>query len=189
VIGSFLIITATCAWLLVPERSFVDLKIPALVKNPVEINTGNYLLSVSKNIMSINAVDSVIAKKARPGLYLDADKTLAVNKTQENCHLARGVTVCHLDIPASINLVELPVLYYPNMLSINVNGKPASYSNVLYQKYIIAAITPKVGMNDITIEFRGLPWANSLSNAAWGLWLLFLGFIFLKGLGKKQIQI
>jgi hypothetical protein len=191
VIGSFLIIAATSTWLLVPEHSLVDLKIPQLVKNPLEYSSENYLLSIPKNILSINAVDSVNQKyskvKSRASLYLNPDKTFAVKKTQQECHLAHVATICHLYVPANINLVELPVLYYPNMLSIEVNGKPAQYSNVLYQKYIIAALVPKPGLNDITIKFTGLSWANSFSNMAWYLWLLFLGFICLKGLSKKSI--
>jgi hypothetical protein len=189
VIGAFLIIAATSVWLIVPERSLVDLKISKLVKDPHEVSGENYLLNVQKNIMSINAIDSVSAKGSRgSSLYLNAEKTLAVDKTQPDCHLEQSTTVCHLKVPASINLIELPVLYYPDMLSIDVNGKSVSYSSVLYKNYIIAAITPQPGLNDITIDFRGLPWANSLSNMAWWLWLLFFAFVFLIYLSQKEMR-
>lgn len=84
------------------------------------------------------------------------------------------ITTCQIQVPANTRLLELPVLYYPEMLSIELNGKKVPYFAVLYQKYYLAGIIPLANqINEVKIKFTGLIWANNFSIGGWLLWCLF----------------
>ena len=72
-----------------------------------------------------------------------------------------------------MRLLELPILYYPKLLHITLNGHSVLYQSVLYQNNLIAAVTPQRGqINTIDIQFCGLVWANHISLCAWGLFVV-----------------
>ncbi len=72
-------------------------------------------------------------------------------------------------------LLELPILYYPKLLNIVLNGKTVPYQSVLYLDHLITSVAPVSGeMNTITIQFRGLVWANRISLFSWCLWGILL---------------
>jgi hypothetical protein len=119
--------------------------------------------------------------------FFAANEILNVKQTQPDCHQEKNITVCHILAPKNIKLIELPVIFYPDMLRVTLNKNLVPISNVLYENTLLAAITPEAGENNITIEFTGLMWANTLSYAAWGLWLVFLIYIMLNvGLYKNR---
>lgn len=61
------------------------------------------------------------------------------------------------------SMVELPILYYPEMIDVKVNGQSVQYYNLGAN----VGITLPPGKNNITYQFVGLPWANYLSLMSW----------------------
>ncbi|WFN36783.1 hypothetical protein L1994_11705 [Methanomicrobium antiquum] len=56
-------------------------------------------------------------------------------------------------------IVQLPVLYYPDMIEIKINGKSVTCMNIGNK---VGVMVPP-GKNEITYEFTGLKWTNYLS--------------------------
>lgn len=112
---------------------------------------------------------------------LKSSEVYDVAKTFPVCHNNKGKIACKIYVPKGVHLLELPVLYFPGLLNITLNGQAVSYDNVLYKKQLLATIIPQAGkVNDIVIEFRGLPWANYVSLTTWYLWFLFFVYIILR---------
>jgi hypothetical protein len=70
-------------------------------------------------------------------------------------------------------LVQLPVLFYPDMLEIRDNGNLIAYDNIGRS----TAIHLPPGDHTITADFVGVQWANILSSLTWIC--VFLAFIFI----------
>ncbi len=79
------------------------------------------------------------------------------------------ITMTRLALDESA-LVQLPVLYYPRLLEVRVDGKVAAYGNI--DKYL--ALSVPAGEHAVTVGFVGLRWANRLSRTAWLVLLLGL---------------
>ena len=110
--------------------------------------------------------------------FLDPETTLGLDQTQRLCRQDKAMKLCHVQVGEHIKLVELPVLYYPKLLRITINGIETPYHSVLYGNKLIVGITPHPGqINDIHITFQGLSWANKISWAAFGVafYLLVIG--------------
>ncbi len=113
--------------------------------------------------------------------YLQASTYMDVHNTQSHCTQLNTDTVCSLYVPKGIELLELPIYYYPGMLDVTLNGKPVDYSNVMYKSYLLVGIKPLAGeINHIQFKFRGLLWANYLSATAFQLWLILFVYVLLK---------
>jgi hypothetical protein len=67
--------------------------------------------------------------------------------------------------------IQLPVLYYPRLLDVRVDGRPAPYYAMGHQ--IALPLGP--GPHEVHVRFVGLRWANRLSQALWVGVLLGLG--------------
>jgi hypothetical protein len=121
--------------------------------------------------------------------FIKADTVIDVNSMMPYCHQQKATTLCELFVPASVHLLELPIFFYPELLSITLNGKRVAYDSVFYENHLIAGITPQTNMlNSIRIQFKGLDWANTVSGLSWQLWVLFLIFITLRSYtNRKQI--
>jgi hypothetical protein len=76
-------------------------------------------------------------------------------------------------------LVQLPVLYYPQMLEVRVDGQKVNYvpTGNWYETLVGLKLSP--GQHKITAKFVGLEWANWISLISW-LGLL-LGLLILTG--------
>lgn len=104
--------------------------------------------------------------------FLQPKTTLNVKATQSFCAQEKSTTVCKIKVPEQINLIELPILYYPKLLTLTLNGKVVPYQGVVYQNNLIVGIEPIAGtMNIITAQFNGLKWANIISLLSWIAWL------------------
>jgi hypothetical protein len=68
--------------------------------------------------------------------------------------------MAHADRPA---LVRAPVLYYPGLLRVKIDGRPVMYRNL--GRFVAVAVGP--GDHAISARFVGLPWANALSLLGW----------------------
>ncbi|MDR3490581.1 MAG: 6-pyruvoyl-tetrahydropterin synthase-related protein [Gammaproteobacteria bacterium] len=108
--------------------------------------------------------------------FLNDSEVMNLQQVEKQCVHKNSKTICTLDVPSTIRTVELPVLYYPEMLGITVNGKAVDYKSVFYNGSLITAVTSEAGkQNIIEFQFRGLLWANYLSLTAWGI----VGLLFL----------
>jgi hypothetical protein len=161
---------------------------PGNVAWTIPINNLNFLNNdfVFFRFTSENKVlDSVIKVNA---LYLSGflnpKTTLSLKQlASSDCIQKEGETICHIDVPLGVKLLELPAFYYPNMLNIMVNGKAVPYKSVLVGGYLLVGIQPAEGVtNNIQISFQGLLWANFISYGAWFLLLIFSVFLLLRKL-------
>jgi len=118
----------------------------------------------------------IAIRKIELGGFLKPSKVMNVQQVQPYCQRKEAKTVCTINVPKTMRWIELPLLYYPEMLDIRINGKSATYQGVFYKGSLLAAVAPEPGqMNIIEFQFRGLVWANLLSQTAWGI----AGLIFL----------
>ncbi|HSW70087.1 MAG TPA: hypothetical protein VLI69_08075 [Gammaproteobacteria bacterium] len=122
--------------------------------------------------------------------FFDPKKIVNISETRHSCHYINDETLCHINVPASSNFIELPIFYYPNMLNILVNGKPVSYISVLYHDALITGITPEAGKeNVIQVKFVGFLWANFVSSLAWGVFLLLSLYLILNLIFYKKYKL
>ena len=86
------------------------------------------------------------------------------------------------------------MIYYPQLLSIKVNGKAVSYqptdykdSTELYKdRLILAGVRLSSGSYTIESYFKGLWWANWISSSAWLMVILAAIFSQAAVLVKKR---
>ncbi len=93
---------------------------------------------------------------------------IPVTETEENCQQQGVSTVCDITVTEDAKIVQLPVLYYPDMLKVSVNGKPSKRPfAVHYRDYNLTGLDLKPGTYNIRATFHGLAWANWISGLAW----------------------
>lgn len=106
--------------------------------------------------------------------------SLPVEKTSHLCHQESMMTRCQFTINQKQKL-QLPVLFYPDMLEIKVNGRSVSYeptalqalvSSVYFINPMLATIKLSPGNYTVTAQYIGVRWANYLSISAWIIFLL-----------------
>ncbi|QOV88805.1 6-pyruvoyl-tetrahydropterin synthase-related protein [Humisphaera borealis] len=68
--------------------------------------------------------------------------------------------------------IVLPVLWYPNMLRVTVNGRPSPYG--ASGTHVTVDLPP--GRHRVAVRFDGLDWANNASTAGAALTLAILGW-------------
>jgi hypothetical protein len=167
--GIFIILLAGGSWFATPERNYLHVKIPVVASHPQLLwNANAYGMNEDK-----------IKYLARDTSFAYSDK-LDPKQTDMYCSHEGSSVVCQVEAQPTLLLIELPQLYYPDLLSITDNGQPVFYTSVLYRDRVVAAIAPKPGGNTIRMRFRGVVWANQLSQLAWGFWLLLFLFGVIK---------
>lgn len=93
---------------------------------------------------------------------------LPVSETANYCHQLQAETLCTLSITAKNSFVQLPVIYYPGLLNIEVNGKVSDYFPLAHQSMVLTGLKLQPGNYKISVRFSGLSWANWISRIAWG---------------------
>ncbi|CCQ50470.1 6-pyruvoyl-tetrahydropterin synthase-related protein [Crocosphaera watsonii] len=121
-------------------------------------------------------------------LYLDgmlAKNTLMpVSETEPNCEQKGVSTVCEITVTEEANIVQLPVLYYPDMLKVRVNGQPSQRPFAVHHyDYNLTSLDLKPGTYTIKTTFHGLAWANWISGLAW---LGLIGLIISPKIGRSK---
>lgn len=118
--------------------------------------------------------------------FIPSSSLLTLRQVEPHCKLHKVSMRCKIYVPETTLFLELPALYYPEMLEVFLNGQQVPYMSMLYQKFLLTAIEPKPGsLNEIKIRFRGLLWANYFSELAWGLWGLFFIYLVLRSIRDK----
>ncbi|MDR3492006.1 MAG: hypothetical protein P4M12_08205 [Gammaproteobacteria bacterium] len=123
---------------------------------------------MEKPRMTMNANTYLIKPSLLNSIKAENQKTFSLEKSIQHCKFTSGKTSCNLFIPNNISLLELPVHYYPKLLEISLNGKSVQYDNATHNGYLIVTVAPDAGKNNtITVQFRGLTWANNTSKLVW----------------------
>lgn len=99
-----------------------------------------------------------------------------IEKATQNCLNKNNKTFCNITNSTDKSMiVQLPMFYYPNMLSVSLNGNQISYFPIehLIEHYLgnfpaaLTAVIIPPGQYQIEAEFRGIVWANYVSMTAW----------------------
>lgn len=102
-------------------------------------------------------------------LTLDSVTTYMPEKMEEgelgkNCTLKQGVIQCMVTVKPGVDALRLPILYYPNLLKITLDGKPTEYYatfGVEGNKVALLAVTE--GTHFVSASFVGYQDANIIS--------------------------
>jgi len=98
---------------------------------------------------------------------------------------------CYLKNLLANTFVQLPIIYYPGLLSITVNGNPVNYlpSPSYNDNYVFAGVNLSPGINEINIQFVGIRWANWISLIAFFILIFGLSYYFInKNLLRTKIE-
>ena len=87
---------------------------------------------------------------------------------------------CQLRIRAAQESVQLPLLYYPHLLKITVNGQEWPYAPIQYGSYVLTRIVLPVGPQEVKAQFVGLSVANWISRISFILFIFVVLFYFLR---------
>ncbi|GBF82283.1 hypothetical protein [Aphanothece sacrum] len=108
--------------------------------------------------------------------------------TKDKCDLYGMETLCKISVNETAQVVQLPVLYYPNMQRVEVNGKKVPYFATNYHDYNVVGIRLKPDTYEIKVIFIGLAWANWISFVAWITLITISAFrLYQSKLKLKQI--
>jgi len=124
-------------------------------------------ISVSDAYLSDGKVSSNIIKKA--------------SEIQPLCekNKLRDAMECHIDTTSEVNYLQLPLLYYPNMLDIRIDGRENNnYYPYPCDSFYCATLKINPGQHDVSFKFRGINWANYMSLLSWLIYFVLVFFIF-----------
>jgi hypothetical protein len=134
----------------------------SVIPSKISNSTDNRSLAIKIN--SLNLVN-----------LSNEQSTLPVQVTQKTCSRSKTYLTCHLLVTAENNYVQLPLLYYPKLLRIKVDGNTVSYIPLGYRNNMaLTGIKLTPGLHEIKAKFIGIVWANWLSSIAWILLLITL---------------
>jgi hypothetical protein len=158
-------------------------KIPFNKSNQNKANQSASIQFVGADAQSAKA-NIPIYKMLLGGFYQPIE-LVTLNSVVPYCHKLKARSVCDVPVGSSARLLELPLLYYPDMLDISVNHKKVNYKGILFQGDVITVIAPIPGkVNHIEFTFRGLLWANFVSYVCWMMLLLCGVFLVLNRKAK-----
>lgn len=112
-----------------------------------------------------------------------------VTKTSQILHQKGVETTGEVIISNEAHLVQLPVLYYPDLLEVYVDGKKNPYFTLPTNEYTLpesdygfalTSLKIMTGSHKISILFKGLSWANWISAIAWLVLIVLTAFVLLK---------
>jgi hypothetical protein len=104
-------------------------------------------------------------------LYFDdfsvENTLLPVDATKEMCSQKGIVTNCEIEMPTEARLVQLPILYYPDMQQVMVDNQRTEGFFTNYRDFNLVSLNLSPGKHQIQVKFTGLIWANLISLFAW----------------------
>jgi hypothetical protein len=93
--------------------------------------------------------------------------TVPVHDLLPHCGQSAGTVSCQVAITGRATNVQLPILFYPDLLDIRADGQPAPYFSLPDHGYVLASVRLEPGVHELTARFVGLRWANLVSSLAW----------------------
>ncbi len=119
--------------------------------------------------------------------------TISAGEAKHFCHQTHTVMRCNFNF-LHPQTVQLPLLFYPKMLAVTINGQAVSYQPIPWQKVVndplfinpmLVAVTVPAGQSRLTEHYIGIRWANTVSKIAWGAFLLLIIINLMKRLRPK----
>ncbi len=170
----------------------IGITLDGFINNPKLVYNNNiYEIDYRKNLGLVDYAErnSIFLENSKfmirfvpPGFLLNLDQVLPY------CTHTNADISCSLIVSDTIHFMELPALFYPKLLKVTVNGKSVGYSSIVYKDKLMAGIKPELGVNNIHIQFRGLPWANWISSVSFFVWAI-LGMVTLRAYAKINCRI
>ena len=133
--------------------------------------------------------DDAIAPNQPKNLNLKNDQTLKINqnlivdrlrlvllpsfeykpigRSRKRFHLQGSAIVGEVNVRSTWQILQLPALYYPDLLNVQLDQKQVPYLAIPYKRYALVALEVPQGLHKISVEFRGLVWANWISLMTW----------------------
>ncbi|MGL5034129.1 MAG: hypothetical protein ACRC6M_10060 [Microcystaceae cyanobacterium] len=100
---------------------------------------------------------------------------IPVEQTKNLCKQEGTITECLVGIPKSINTIQLPILYYPKMQKVWVDGQSTEAFSTNYRDFNLVSLELPQGQHQVRVQFVGLGWANWISLLTWlGLIISFV---------------
>lgn len=161
-LGSFFVIFSTSSWYFIPDVGYTYSDFPSMLHDPIFYSADDMYLVNARALLP-----RPISTKQKPMAIMKVEKSL------QYCRQEKSLTKCSMPKSAQAELIQLPVLYYPKLLSIFLNGKKVSYTGFKYKNYLLASINsiPDT-QNNIEIKFEGLAAGNRISGLSWCLWIM-----------------
>jgi len=99
---------------------------------------------------------------------------ILLDRMRSHCFQKGETLECNVNLPAE-GSVQLPMLYYPDLLDITVNGAVVPYDLSTRHNYVLATVKVAPGQSQIRAAWRGSGTGNMVSAAGWiGIVLLVL---------------
>jgi hypothetical protein len=92
----------------------------------------------------------------------DRPSTMPLRAVRSHCGLVRSSVVCSLTVDSELE-VQLPVLFYPGLLRITINGQNAAYSPSTSGPFVLVSTAIHPGANKIVASFIGSSVGNAIS--------------------------
>ena len=87
---------------------------------------------------------------------LPAEQTaLPVRRTQQSCGQRGLETFCSLSVLPETGLVQLPVLFYPELLDVRVDGEAAPFLPLVDRTYALVGLRLPPGRHEISLKLDG----------------------------------
>ncbi len=182
-VGGFLIALSGALWL---NNNYSPPPIPGHEdREPVAIKT-------IEDLSSYFVIDYLAATDKNTVLpeYSPATNSslLTLDKATSDCHQENMRSVCNINLTSS-QAVQLPILYYPDLLQIKVDGISVPYFASNSPNGLVAAISLPAGKHVVVSRFSGLGWANVLSGTAWVIYIFAILFFWYSSRNKQKTKI
>ncbi len=167
-VGILLIVLAHSSFL--PQLDSAKITVAQIIEQP-DIGYGRTAYLVKTQRLP---PDRVVADTLKIPIIYEPARTIGVEATEKACQHVGDALNCHISIPTDANaeagpprFVQLPLLFYPSLLDVHVNGQVAPYVPIGHGEYLLASVQLDPGTYDIHARFRGVPWANVASAITW----------------------
>jgi hypothetical protein len=94
------------------------------------------------------------------------------------CSYVGATLQCYFIVPTG-SLIELPMLYYPKLINVLVDGIKTNYQPIWHKDKYLLGLKLSPGKHNISAKFTGLAWANWISLIAWCGMLTWLAVTWL----------
>lgn len=112
---------------------------------------------------------------------------MPVSETQQFCKQEGINTICELIIEEEDQIVQLPVLYYPDMFKVWIDNKLFKEAfSINYRDYNLVGLKLKTGNHTIRTTFNGLAWANWISGLTWLILIFYTGVPLYQNFKKEN---
>jgi hypothetical protein len=118
-------------------------------------------------------------------------RLLSVAEIKPYCKIRGDTTICTLKPQNNIDFVVLPILYYPMMLELTINGVLAHYYSIFSagqtsSNLLLTGVKLPPGIEStIKFRFQGLTWANWISGITWIMFIILQCAIFYAKLRRQ----